>query len=287
MLPLLVKLRQIDRRVISGLVMLVLVTPLVFRLHLPVVEFPATVQLKETIDAVPRDKLIVLAMDWDSSTRGECGPLTTSVMDYLMRENRPFAIFSFMPQGPELSQQIAEHLAKRYGKKYGQHWLNWGFNPSYATTLMAMMNDLPGTLKTDIRKADLRSHPLMAGVHTLKDVGLIYEVTGTGLLDVYIQYCGGVPMAHGCTAVIGPQQYNYLQSGQIKGLLVGLGGAAQFEKVSGFTDDAGRPGGVATQRMGSQSLGHLLVILLIILGNLGVWATRKLGLSETPVEVAP
>lgn len=287
MLPLLVKLRQIDRRVISVLVILVLATPLVFRLHLPVVAFPATMQLKQTIDAVPRDKLIVLAMDWDSSTRGECGPLTTSMMDYLMRENRPFAIFSFIQQGPELSQQIAEELAKRYGKRYGEHWLNWGFNPGTATTLMAMMNDLPGTLKTDIRKTDLRTHPLMAGVHTLKDVGLLYEVTGTGLLDAYIQFCAGVPMAHGCTAVIGPQQYNYLQSGQIKGLLVGLGGAAQFEKVTDFRDAGGRPGGVATQRMGSQSLGHLLVIVLIIVGNLGVWASRRLGLSETPLEVTP
>jgi hypothetical protein len=34
--------------------------------------------------------------------------------------------------------------------------------------------------------------------------------------------------------------------------------------------------------MGSQSLGHLLVMVLIVLGNVGVWANRRLGLQPTP-----
>ena len=285
MLRVLVKLWNIDRRIVSGLVLLVLALPLVVPMRLPIVVLPATEQLRRTIDAVPRDKLIVLAMDWDSSVQGECRPLTTALIDYLMRENRPFAIFALIAQGPELTESIAEELAVRNHKQYGEAWVNWGYRPNYQTTLIAMMNNLPDTIKTDIHQRPLSDYPLMKGVRSLKDVGLIYEVTGTGLLDVYVQFVGGVPLAQGCTAVIGPQQYPLLQSGQLKGLLVGLGGAAQFETLTGYRGPKGETGGEGIRRMGSQSLGHLLVMALIVLGNLGAWAAGQLAAKpgeETP-----
>ncbi len=244
-------------------------------MDLPIIPLPPTKQLKTFIDALPPDKLIVIACDWEAGTKGECDPLTTAMMDYLMREGRPFAIFSLIAQGPELAQSIAEDLARQHGVKYGEAWINWGYRPNFATTLIAMMSDLPGTIKTDIRGVDVTTYPMMRGLKSLKDAGLLYNVTGTGILQLYIQFCSGTALAQGCTAVVGPELYPYLQSGQIKGLLVGLGGAAQFETLTGFTDVNGTPGGQGSRRMGSQSLGHLLVMLLIVLGNLGAWASER------------
>ncbi len=286
MLPLLVRLRDIDRRIVSLLTLLVLAVPLLVRVPLPIEAFPATKDLKAFIDQMPRDKLVLIACDWDASVKGECDPLTTAMMDYLMRENRPFAIFGLIPQGPELAEVIARDLAKKHGKQYGADYLNWGYRPNFTTTLIAMMSDLPATLKTDVRDVDVTSYPMMKGIRSLKDVGLIYNVTGTGILSIYIQFCGGVPLAEGGTAVIGPELYPYLQSGQLVGLLVGLGGAAQFETITDFKDERGEPGGEGLRRMGSQSLGHLLVMVLIVLGNLGVWAERRLGRPrhEQPVD---
>ena len=270
-----IKLRQLDRRMVSVLVLVMLALPLIVKVHLPIFAFPATVELKDYIDGLPKDKLVVIACDWEAGTKGECDPLTTAMMDYLMREARPFAIFSLIPQGPELAEVIAGDLAAKHGVKYGEAWVNWGYRPNYQTTLIAMMNDLPGTIKTDIRDKPLSDYPIMEGVKSLKDVGLLYNVTGTGILQLYIQFCSGVPLAQGCTAVVGPELYPYLQSGQIVGLLVGLGGAAQFETETNFIGADGTPGGQGTQRMGSQSLGHLLVMLLIVFGNLGAWASDK------------
>lgn len=274
------RFREIDRRVISLLTLLMLALPLIVRVNLPIVAFPATAQLKNYIDQLPPDKLVVLACDWDASVKGECDPLTTTVMDYLMRENRPFAIFSLIPQGTELAEVIAQDLSIKHGKEYGKDWINWGYRPNFTTTLIAMMNDLPATLKTDTRNVALTEYPMMAGVRSLKDVGLIYNITGTGILALYIQFCGGVPLAQGCTAVVGPELYPYLQSGQIVGLLVGLGGAAQFETITEFRGPNGEVGGQGLQRMGSQSLGHLLIMILIVMGNLGLWAARKQGLEK-------
>ncbi|MBI2300974.1 MAG: hypothetical protein HYU66_18845 [Armatimonadetes bacterium] len=283
----LTRLRNIDRRVISTLVILVLVLPMVLPVHLPTVAFPATRELRAFIDTLPPGKLVIVACDWDASTKGECQPLTACVMDYLFRRHQPFAIFGLAPQGPELAQKSAEALALKLKCTYGTDWVNFGFRPNGAQTLIAMMNDLPGVVKKDIKDQPITTYAMMKGVKKLPDVGLIYEVTGTGILDAYLQFCGGVSLAQGCTAVIGPEQYTYLQSGQLKGLLVGLGGAAQFETFTDFTEPDGYKGGQGMRGMGSQSLGHLLVMALIVMGNLGVWAAKRRPPAEPPAPETP
>ena len=276
-LRLLARSRSIDRRWIALATVLMLAVPLVVRMPLPIIPFPATKSLKTAIDAVPENKLIIVAVDWDAATKGECQPLTAAVIDYLLKTNKKFALFAFIPQGPELAQALTEDLAAKYpGKEYGKDWVNWGYRPNAVNTLMAMMNDIPGTLKTDIRKRQLTDDPVTKLAPSLKDVGLLYHVSGTALFRTYLQFCAGVPLANAVTAVMGPEMYPYLQSGQTKGLLVGLGGAAQFEADGEFKDKDGTMGGDGTTRMGSQSLGHLLVMVLIVLGNLGVWAQKRL-----------
>ncbi|MCC7491539.1 MAG: hypothetical protein IT204_04290 [Fimbriimonadaceae bacterium] len=284
LLRFLVRLRQIDRRVIAALTLLCLAVPLKVPLPLKMVPLPATKKLKTTIDELPPGKLVVITCDWEAGTKGECEPLTTTVMDYLMRQNRPFAIVSFAQQGAKLGQQVAFKLAAKHQKEYGRDWINWGYKPNYDKTLLAMMTDLPGTIKEDINGTPVAQLTLMQGVRTLKDVGMLYNVAGSGLLDMYIQFCSGdITLAQACTAVMGPERYPYLQSGQIKGLLVGLGGAAQFEQLTEFKDEFGNPRGKGLQRMGSQSLGHLLVMFLIVIGNLAVWAEKRVGAAPPPV----
>jgi hypothetical protein len=65
----------------------------------------------------------------------------------------------------------------------------------------------------------------------------------------------------GCTAVSAPQFMPFVQSGQLKGLLGGLKGAAEYETFMEYPGDA-------TKYMASQSIAHLVIILFIIIGNL-------------------
>jgi hypothetical protein len=77
-----------------------------------------------------------------------------------------------------------------------------------------------------------------------------------------------IPMISGCTAVSAPEYYPYLQSGQLKGLLGGMAGAAEYEKARGEK-------GSATKGMDAQSLAHFFVALCILLGNLVQWSKRR------------
>lgn len=71
-----------------------------------------------------------------------------------------------------------------------------------------------------------------------------------------------------------PAGFNPLDAGQIQGMLTGMKGAAEYEKL------IGKPG-FATKGTGALSTSHLLIIALIILGNLGLIISRIKGNKET------
>ena len=268
----LTRLQFIDRRLIYGLVVLAIGIPILVPLEMPVFISPEAKGMFKAVERVPRDKIVIVAADWAAATQGECAPQTRAVIHHLLRAGKRFAIFAIVPIGPELAQKIAEEEAKKLGKKYGVDWVNWGFKAgSPLTTLTSLAKNIPGFIKTDIKGTPVETIPAMRGIEDISDVGLIAEFTGGGVLEYYLQRIQGVygtPLAQGCTAVIGPQQYTYLQSGQLKGLLVGLRGAAEYETLN-------KVRGQGRRAMTSQSLAHLLIMVLIVLGNIGLYFSRK------------
>ncbi|MCJ7507431.1 MAG: hypothetical protein MUO85_01715, partial [candidate division Zixibacteria bacterium] len=62
--------------------------------------------------------------------------------------------------------------------------------------------------------------------------------------------------------------YSYLQTKQLVGLLGGMKGAAEYEKLS-------KNYGRAMVGMDPQSIIHLLIIFFIVIGNIGYFVTKK------------
>ena len=59
-----------------------------------------------------------------------------------------------------------------------------------------------------------------------------------------------------------------MSTGQLKGMLAGLAGAANYEKLMGYS-------GPASEKMPSQSWAHLLIVILIIIGNITYFILDK------------
>jgi hypothetical protein len=68
--------------------------------------------------------------------------------------------------------------------------------------------------------------------------------------------------------------YSFVNAGQMTGLLGGMKGAAEYEKLIGHPDKAMRG-------MDAQSLAHMAIIFLVIVGNIGFFATRKRKSEES------
>ena len=74
--------------------------------------------------------------------------------------------------------------------------------------------------------------------------------------------CNGkiIDITTGVTAVQVTELLPYVNNGQLKGILAGLSGAASYESLTGEY-------GPASKKMAPQSFAHLLIVVLIIIGN--------------------
>jgi hypothetical protein len=230
--------------------------------------------LYDAIAAVPDDKLIVVTCNWEMGTRGESGPQTEALIRHCLRAGKRFAIFGWaFPPGPQLGQKIAERLQDQYGRRYGRDWVNWGFSTGGSSMIRGWAKDIPGTIKQDIFRKPITAYPVMQGIKSARDVGLILDITPSNTLLTWIEFVYGIyrtPIGYACTGVMAPEAFPYYDAQQIVGVLKGLAGAAEYEQLMGYEGDA-------LKRMPAQSSAHALIVALIVLGNIIYFRSRRRG----------
>jgi len=283
------RLQNVDSRLLYLLLALVVAVPLV--VSIPVgkaIVLPQSHAFYNTIERIADDpaennKLAVFSFNFSSSTSAENLTQAETVMRHLMAKHLKFAIFAFSdPQGRELGDQLATKLAPEYGYQYGRDYVNWGYKTGDpALNLKALVRDIPGTIGKDVNGTALADIPAMKGIRTVEDVSMVVEVTSVSSLEYWIGYFTAagetrVPLVYGCTAVMAPEAFPYLKSGQISGLLVGLKGAGEYEslvKDAGYAKDTG----FASRASASLSLAHFLILFLIVMGNIAMFMSRRQG----------
>ena len=65
-----------------------------------------------------------------------------------------------------------------------------------------------------------------------------------------------------------PEGYQFLDSGQIKGMLTGIKGAIEYENLI-------KKPGKATRQALALTITHVLIVVLIVLGNIGYIAEKR------------
>jgi len=276
------RIPQLDRRVLYLLLALVIAIPLLVSVPLPPPKItPPTKSFYDTLESVSedpntKDKLVIISCNFGAGTLAENLSQLKATLNHVTSKRMKFAIFAFNdPQGRDLGGSTAQQIADKAGYKYGEDWVNWGYRPPQGiqSLMKAMVNDLHGALGTDVKGTKLSTIPIMAKYKKADDVGLIIEFAASDTLKYWIQFfqrAGSTPIATlFCpTSVMANEAYPMLETGQLQGMLVGLKGASEYETVMH------RPG-FATQASASLSYSHLLIILLIIIGNIGMIQDRK------------
>ena len=120
-------------------------------------------------------------------------------------------------------------------------------------------------------RATAAGRALLKEIDKYDDIELLVTVTASALAEYWVIWAGGKynqRVISGATAIQAVLVYPYFQTGQLSGFLGGLKGAAEYERSIG-RDGAGVSG------MDAQSMAHLLIVVLIILGNIGFLIHRR------------
>lgn len=266
-------LQTLDRRWIFLAVGVLVVVPLLFGFHLaPILPSHRTKGFYDAIERVPEGSTVLVAGDYDPSTTAENYPMHLAAVRQLMRRNIKIIGVELYPGGPPLADQVMRIVAAETGKKQDVDYVNLGYKVGNELVMSSMGSSIPTTFPVDSRGIPVSQIPVMKGIENFQQIRLIVSISagypGTKEWVQQVVSRFHVPMVAGVTAVSAPEYYPYLQAGQLHGLLGGMAGAAEYEVLVGHP-------GVASRGMDAQSLAHVFIAFMILLGNLAFLPQRK------------
>ena len=270
---LLARLTAVDRRVIYFLMTVAVAVPMFKLLALPILISKEVEGFHREIEALEPGDHVIFAFDYEPDVMAELDPMSRAVMDRLFVKDVKVVALTLYPGGAGIAQPVLESAAREHQKVYGEDYVFLGYNPDWSGTMLRLGESIKGTYPADQFGRDTRAMPILADCDSYKDVKLLVSICGSALSEYWAAYAGGrygQRIVSGNTAVQAVFLYPFYQSGQIKGFLGGLKGAAEYETV------IERPA-FGVRGMGSQTMGHLLIVVFVIVGNLGYLATRRAG----------
>jgi hypothetical protein len=278
------------RRLIYIAVILTVFIPLAFKVAIAPARLKSAEAIKLLVDELPNDSFGMLFFDFGPSTRAENEPQAEVILEHLLRRRVRVAIFTLLPLAEGFLKSVPERVIKRLeaempGEKwvYGVDWINMGYRIGDSLFLqgLAKSDDIPKYLGKDFSGLKISDLKVFANVKTLRDIDIVGQFSGVvGIFDSYIQFLqqgGYIPtIIHGCTSITIPEAYIYLDSGQLKGILEGLSGAAWYSKLLKDTFQKREPDQAL---LANTALGfsQMLVLILIALGNLNMMFKGREG----------
>ena len=162
-------------------------------------------------------------------------------------------------------------FVKKFNKKYGIDYVFLGYRPGVAAVMINMGRDIRSVFAVDYFGTPLDSLPMMQNIKNYSDIAILVGLEAGSTGDAWVQFAQArynQKIILGGTAVVAPDLYPYLQAGQIVGLIGGMRGAADYEKLVNSV-------GPATIGMTAQTVIHIVILIFILLGNVGYFLTRR------------
>jgi hypothetical protein len=281
------RITTIDRRIIYLLLTVLVIMPFFVKVTIPQKIMPQTQRLFDFIESVkPRNKAVMISFDYSPQTQPECHPMAKAILKHCFARDIPVIGLSFDPEAPGLAVDALvtvvheiDSLAtqKEDSLIYGVDYVYLGWKSGRIAAQLDMGEAISGVFPRDYFGNLIDSLPLMQTVKNYKNIAIVVILASADYPIDWIRYPQtryGVKVGAGLTAVMAPQYYPFVQTGQVSGLMSGMKGAAEYEKLV-LDHGYARTLGSAETGMNSQSMIHILIMLFIILGNIGYFFSRR------------
>ncbi|GAB1365901.1 MAG TPA: hypothetical protein PL160_00160 [Candidatus Cloacimonas sp.] len=231
------RLQQLDRRYIYIVVALAIIIPLMIPYNSDNVTSPPTENLYQMIDSFAgrEDRAVLLSFYHDAATMPELFPMEVAILRHCFERNiKVFTVGWYTSTAPLIDYALNTVKEEYPDIKSGVDYCNFGYKPQIMAMVLGMGDNIATTMNTDAEGRKLESLPIMKGINNYNEMNLAVEFSGSVAGYYWMYYARpkfGLNVAVGVTAVMAADEYPYLQSGQLIGMLAGLKGAAEYEKL--------------------------------------------------------
>lgn len=268
---LLEKITYLDRRIIYLLVGLVVMIPLILKIVTPIRISEEVRMAFQSIEELPANSVVMISIDYDAAAEAELQPMLIAILRHCFKKDIKVILTGQWALGLPLGEIALSRIAKEYKKEYGKDYVNLGYRPGGAALMVGIGREIRDFFATDYKGVPIDSFPFMRNVRNYNNIDILVGLEAGATGDAWVMYAGArynQAIILGTTGVVAPDVYPYLQAKQIKGLIPGLQGAAEYESLV-------KEAGTGILGMPAQSAAHALIILFIILSNITFLLTRR------------
>lgn len=282
----------LDRRWIFLAMGLAVSLPILFSMRLPESATGITKNAFNTLNDLPDGSRVLLSFDFDPASEPELGPMATSLVRHCAMRGYKLYFITLWPFGTQMiADKVRDVLRADFpGYRYGEDYVNLGFQAGNESVMQQAKSDFRRTFPRDANGEAVGQIRMMDPIRTTRDfAALIVISAGYPGGKEWVQYVVTPERAQtpplravvGCTGVQTPQLFPYYP-GQLDGLIGAIKGAAEYETLVNelaASENMKSEGQYleAVRRMGPQLVAHVLMVLLIILGNVIYFAGRRNG----------
>ena len=267
----LTKLVNMDRRIVFILVALAVIIPMLFPISLPVSISKPTEDLYNFIDGLESGSAIMLVFDYGPSSLAELNPMAKAILKQCFDKDVKVVGLTLYAVGTTMGSDLMKEIAEEKGAAYGEDYVFLGFRPGIELVILGMGTEIASIYEKDYYDTPISDLPMMQNIKNYDQIELIVDLSSGNLTEYWITFANvqfNQKIAAGVTGVIISQMYPYLQTGQLIGLISGIAGAAEYE-------DLIKAPAKGVLWINIESFVHLLIVLLVIIGNIAFFVQRK------------
>ena len=289
-------LGNLDRRIIFLLIGLAVLIPLIKPnwVKLPIKIDNNTKIVYESISTLKENDKVLLSFAYGASTKPEVHPMVIALLNHLFSKGIKVYIVSLWPEGPIMAQQAMSTVENSglFNINDGTDYVMFDYKVGAFVVIKGIADNFRELYKQDDNGNSIEDLEIMNGVYSVEDFDFVFDFSaGVPGNAEWVQYAcdpKNVPLSSGCTSIMVTDAIPYVESGQLKGILAGMPGAAEYEQLvyeymikeqlnnnKYINKNIEIQKGKAFARMSAQSVAHLLMVILIIVGNIAYYYSRK------------
>ena len=292
----LVKIGSINRRIIFILIALSVLIPLLKPdwFNFPIKIDRNTETAFNSISDLSENDKVLVSFEYGASTKPEVHPMAVALLKHLFAKGIKVYIVSLWPEGPIMAQQAMEEVlgTKLFNIKDGSDYVMFDYKTGGAVVIKNIAEDFRGIYKQDYNGVSIENMSIMEGVYSVSDFDFVFDFSaGVPGNAEWVQYAcdpKNIPLSSGCTSIMVTDAIPYVESGQLQGIIAGMPGAAEYEKMvydflsktqnenKFIINDQSIIPGKVLQYLSAQSVAHVLMVIFIILGNVSYYYSRRI-----------
>jgi hypothetical protein len=289
-----IKLGQVDKRFIFLLIALSVLIPLLKPgwVNIPIKTTSNSEIVFEQLNNLNKGDKVLVSFEYGASTKPEIHPMSIAVLQHLFSKGIKIYTVPLWPEGLMMAKYALDEViaSNLFNIKEHTDYVSLPYKAGGEIIIRGIATDIRSIFTQDVNNILLSEIEMMEGINNITDFDFVFDLSaGTPGNAEWVQFaCDqyNVPLSSGCTSIMVTDAIPYVESGQIKGILAGMPGAAEYEQMvfkylnslrdsKILNEDAPIVPGKATSRMSSQSVAHLVMVIFIILGNISYYLVRR------------